>query len=415
MRHVSNIRVLTRFRCDCGSDFCYICGKDWTGIHGCPHYGPADYDEEGYNQDGFHRDTSLNRDGLTRRQNEAQLRADDADDEGVDEDDVEWDVLQHLTLDQRVMLNILDHENRADAMDQLRIQLFETRGILFNQGQPQPDEIEDSNDNEDSENDDHDEEDEDDENDEDGEDDESDEDDEEDDDDGAEVDQDGLVTIERIFQDHDGMIRTAEVPVLANNEVPESGYENAELFDLDDDDDDYYVLRIDEAAGGFDDLVEDLFRQHNIPFPTVEPASSAHPIDTDTSDRPAIGLSTDASDTATSNELYAPDVPPTHLFAGLRVSEIPPAYLDPLNRTIMSDPVTLPADGTVMDRVVIEEFSRIVLPFDDTPLNTSDLVPADALRKEIQSWKVGLQHPEGDVQPQPQTQSPGSSVDGEHL
>ncbi|KAJ5065708.1 hypothetical protein J3E72DRAFT_182704 [Bipolaris maydis] len=56
-------------RCICGTSFCYVCGKPWAGFrHGCPRYGPAIYDAQGYNQNGFHRDTGLNRAGRTSLQ-----------------------------------------------------------------------------------------------------------------------------------------------------------------------------------------------------------------------------------------------------------------------------------------------------------------------------------------------------------
>ncbi|CAO2651208.1 Nn.00g095050.m01.CDS01 [Neocucurbitaria sp. VM-36] len=144
--------------CECGHDFCYVCGKDWPGLHGCPHYGPATYDEEGYNQDGFHRDTGLNRDGLTRRQDLARARAeadpdeDEDDDEGEEEDeDPDWDVLQHLDPEQRIAINVLDGEARDDALDQHRIELMETRGIIFNQGQHPPQIIGEAHDSDDEE------------------------------------------------------------------------------------------------------------------------------------------------------------------------------------------------------------------------------------------------------------------------
>lgn len=35
-------------------------------MHGCPIYGPAEYNALGYNQDGFHRSTGLDAEGLTR-------------------------------------------------------------------------------------------------------------------------------------------------------------------------------------------------------------------------------------------------------------------------------------------------------------------------------------------------------------
>ncbi|KAF2263174.1 hypothetical protein CC78DRAFT_569198 [Lojkania enalia] len=62
------IEACNHISCECGAEFCYICGEPWEDIHGCPHYGPAVYDDEGYNQDGFHRDIGVNRDGLTRQE-----------------------------------------------------------------------------------------------------------------------------------------------------------------------------------------------------------------------------------------------------------------------------------------------------------------------------------------------------------
>ncbi|KAL5114843.1 hypothetical protein ACEQ8H_007272 [Pleosporales sp. CAS-2024a] len=130
--------------CSCGHSFCYLCGKEWAGLHGCPHYGQATYDEDGYNQDGYHRDTGLNREGLTRRQELARRRGQDADADAEDEEDEgeedgeEWDVLQHLNPDQRLAINVLHGEAREDALDNLRIQLFETQGITFNQDLPPP-------------------------------------------------------------------------------------------------------------------------------------------------------------------------------------------------------------------------------------------------------------------------------------
>ncbi|KAF2708516.1 hypothetical protein K504DRAFT_355681, partial [Pleomassaria siparia CBS 279.74] len=49
--------------CVCGASFCYVCGADWVGMHGCPHYGKAIYDEDGYNESGYHKTTHLNREG----------------------------------------------------------------------------------------------------------------------------------------------------------------------------------------------------------------------------------------------------------------------------------------------------------------------------------------------------------------
>jgi hypothetical protein len=105
------------------------------------------YDDQGYNQDGYHRDTGLNREGLTRRQEIARANAEDGaqgdhgddvdDEEGEDEgDDPEWEVLQHLTPEQRAIVNQLPDGPREDALDQHRIELFENEGIVFDQFLP---------------------------------------------------------------------------------------------------------------------------------------------------------------------------------------------------------------------------------------------------------------------------------------
>jgi hypothetical protein len=61
---------------------------------------------------------------------------DDEDEEDDGEEDPDWEVLQHLQPDQRVMINTLRGDDREDALDQLRIELFEQRGILFGQDPP---------------------------------------------------------------------------------------------------------------------------------------------------------------------------------------------------------------------------------------------------------------------------------------
>jgi hypothetical protein len=108
-------------------------------LHGCPHYGQPKYDEEGYNQDGYHRETGLNREGLNRRQETARRRGanpDEEDEFDEEEDDPDWEVLQHLDPNQRIMINNLMPDAREDALDQLRIELFETQGIHFNTDPP---------------------------------------------------------------------------------------------------------------------------------------------------------------------------------------------------------------------------------------------------------------------------------------
>lgn len=59
---------------------------------------------------------------------------DEEDDELGEEDDPDWEILQHLTPEQRQAVNALVEDARDDALDQLRIELFETQGIMFGQG-----------------------------------------------------------------------------------------------------------------------------------------------------------------------------------------------------------------------------------------------------------------------------------------
>ncbi|KAJ4381375.1 hypothetical protein N0V86_003724 [Didymella sp. IMI 355093] len=120
--------------CECGAEFCYICGESWPGMHACPHYGPAIYDEQGYNQDGYHRVTGLNRDGHTR-QEQAFTNADGNDeneegDENDDPDDHHF-VLQHVDAAMRASFTALPHQDREAFLLNLQIQLFEERGITF--------------------------------------------------------------------------------------------------------------------------------------------------------------------------------------------------------------------------------------------------------------------------------------------
>lgn len=107
-------------------------------MHGCPHYGPAVYDEDGYNQDGFHRTTGLNREGLTRREQTQMNHGEngDSDDEHDDEEGEEGignlhPVLQHVGPDVRAAFAALPHGERDMFLVNLQIQLFEERGITF--------------------------------------------------------------------------------------------------------------------------------------------------------------------------------------------------------------------------------------------------------------------------------------------
>lgn len=128
----SPAQKLTTCRCQCGAEFCYICGESWPGMHGCPHYGPAIYDEEGYNQDGFHCDTGLDREGHTRRQVVGDADSDDDDETENDDPDARHFVLQHVDAAMRATFNALPHQDREAFLLNLQIQLFEERGITFN-------------------------------------------------------------------------------------------------------------------------------------------------------------------------------------------------------------------------------------------------------------------------------------------
>jgi hypothetical protein len=72
-----------------------------------------------------------------RRRGDDHEDEEDEEDDG-EEDDPDWEVLQHLQPDQRVLVNTLHGEDREDALDQLRITLFETQGIMFGQDPPPP-------------------------------------------------------------------------------------------------------------------------------------------------------------------------------------------------------------------------------------------------------------------------------------
>ncbi|KAJ4358980.1 hypothetical protein N0V95_002596 [Ascochyta clinopodiicola] len=118
-------------------------GVGWglTDIHGCPHYGPAIYDEEDYNQDGFHRITGLNREGRTRREqrriNETEAEASEGEDDEEEAEDAhlndrpEWEVLQHVEPNVRATFRALPQGDREMFLVNLQIQLFEERGITF--------------------------------------------------------------------------------------------------------------------------------------------------------------------------------------------------------------------------------------------------------------------------------------------
>ncbi|KAF2016979.1 hypothetical protein BU24DRAFT_478004 [Aaosphaeria arxii CBS 175.79] len=83
-RKIELTKDCNRMFCPCRTVFCYICGKEWKGVHGCPTQGKAIYDKDGYNQRGYHRDTGLDRNGNEYRSMRHGL--DDFD--AFDEDEV---------------------------------------------------------------------------------------------------------------------------------------------------------------------------------------------------------------------------------------------------------------------------------------------------------------------------------------
>jgi hypothetical protein len=135
--------------CECGSEFCYICGKQWDGYHGCPQYGPAIYDADGYNLAGYHRDTGLNREGRTHREEMAHQNAssgvqgdgndgDGNEEEGEPEVEDLWQrVMNQLEPDQRAILESLDAVTREDALLQI-MDAWVAQGVVFDLPQAAP-------------------------------------------------------------------------------------------------------------------------------------------------------------------------------------------------------------------------------------------------------------------------------------
>eukprot|EP00917_Polyrhabdina_sp_WS-2016_P022589 GHVP01048998.1.p1 GENE.GHVP01048998.1~~GHVP01048998.1.p1 ORF type:complete len:1059 (+),score=181.35 GHVP01048998.1:41-3178(+) len=68
--------------------------------------------------------------------------------------------------------------------------------------------------------------------------------------------------------------------------------------------------------------------------------------------------------------------------------DMPEEYLDPLMQEIMEDPVLLPTSKNIMDRRHIERhlLSEQFDPFNRQPLQITDLVPQEILKKEIREY-----------------------------
>lgn len=70
------------------------------------------------------------------------------------------------------------------------------------------------------------------------------------------------------------------------------------------------------------------------------------------------------------------------------MGDVPDEFLDPIQYTLMRDPVTLPTSGTVLDRATI---SRHLLtdqrdPINRKPLTPDMLLPNTELKDRIQAW-----------------------------
>ena len=134
------VSACNHITCECGNEFCYICGKPWAGYHSCPRYGVPVYDEDGYNQDGYHRDTGLDREGRTRREATTQrlpMNEEEEGDEGgeTEEQTIQQQIWGRLDRDQQAMLDALDPQTRQEALDQLMVQ-FVNEGVVFEESLP---------------------------------------------------------------------------------------------------------------------------------------------------------------------------------------------------------------------------------------------------------------------------------------
>ncbi|KAF2642401.1 hypothetical protein P280DRAFT_467762 [Massarina eburnea CBS 473.64] len=72
------------------------------------------------------------------------------------------------------------------------------------------------------------------------------------------------------------------------------------------------------------------------------------------------------------------------------LGEIPDEYLDPIMASLMEDPVTLPLSKQTLDRSTVRShlLSDPHDPFNRAPLSIDQVIPNDALREEIQTWRT---------------------------
>ena len=68
--------------------------------------------------------------------------------------------------------------------------------------------------------------------------------------------------------------------------------------------------------------------------------------------------------------------------------DIPDEFLDPVMGTLMTDPVLLPASGTIMDRgnIMRHLLNSQTDPFNRQPLTEDQLVDQTDLKRQIEEW-----------------------------
>ena len=70
------------------------------------------------------------------------------------------------------------------------------------------------------------------------------------------------------------------------------------------------------------------------------------------------------------------------------LGDAPDEFLDPIQYTLMRDPVLLPGSGTIIDRPTIQRhlLSDPTDPFNRSKLSEDMLEPANELRGRIEEW-----------------------------
>ena len=68
--------------------------------------------------------------------------------------------------------------------------------------------------------------------------------------------------------------------------------------------------------------------------------------------------------------------------------DVPDEFLDPVMGTLMTDPVLLPASGTIMDRgnIMRHLLNSQTDPFNRQPLTADQLIEETELKEKIDQW-----------------------------